>query len=114
MKNVVLIWLNDHAQILIASFIGGWIQVYFARKKKKVKFSFLDLVMNIIIAMFVGWGVSEISILMGKAEWATVAAMLASISSNSILNSYLNNEKSIWLQILRLKFNIKLDNKEKD
>ncbi len=114
MKNVVLTWLNDHAQILIASFIGGWIQVYFARKKKKVKFSFFDLIMNIVIAMFVGWGISEIAILMGKAEWATVAAMLASISSNSILNSYLNDEVSIWKQLLSLKFNIKLDDNKKE
>jgi len=114
MKNTVLTWLSEHAQILIASFIGGWIQVYFAKKRKNVKFSFFDLVMNILIAMFVGWGVSEIATLMNKAEWATVAAMLASISSNSILNTYLNNEKGIWRQILQLKFNIKLDDKEKD
>ena len=114
MKDTVITWLNDRAQILIASFIGGWIQVYFARKRKKVKFSFLDLIMNIVIAMFVGLGISEIAILLNKSEWATVAAMLGSISSNSILNSYLNNEKSIWLQIFKLRFNIKLDDKEKD
>lgn len=114
MKNIVITWLSEHAHILIASFIGGWIQVYFAKKKKKVKFSFLDLVMNIVIAMFVGWGISEIAVLINKPEWAMVAAMFGSISSNSILNTYLNNEKSIWLQIFKLRFNIKLDDKEKD
>lgn len=114
MKNTVLVWLSEHAQILIASFIGGWIQVYFAKKKKKVKFDFFDLVMNIVIAMFVGWGVSEVMIIKNLEEWAMTAAMLSSISSNSILNTYLNNEKGFWKQILPFNFNIKSDDKEKD
>lgn len=112
MKNTVVIWLTDHAQILIASFIGGWIQVYFAKKKKKVKFDFFDLVMNIVIAMFVGYGMSLAMVAIHKEEWAMVAAMLASISSNSLLNTYLNNEKGFWKQFIPFNFNSKSDDKE--
>lgn len=114
MKSTVLTWLSEHAQILIASFIGGWIQVYFAKKKKKVKFDFFDLVMNIVIAMFVGYGVALSMAAVHKEEWAMVAAMLASISSNSILNTYLNNEKGFWKQLLPFNFNFKSDDKEKE
>lgn len=114
MKDTIMTWINDHAEILIASFIGGWIQIYYTKKnkkKKKIKFSFTDLIMNLVIAMFIGWGMAEVMGLIDKKEWATVIAMLASISSNSILNTYLNNEKGFWKQLLSLKFNIKLDDK---
>lgn len=114
MKNTVLTWLNEHAPILIASGLGGWIQIYFTKKKTKKKTSFFDLVMNILIALFVGWGASEIATLLHREEWAIIVAMLTGISSNSILNTYLNNEVSIWKQILSLRFNINISDKEKD
>ena len=109
MKNTFIHWATENAPIFLGSFVGGWIQIYFIKKKGSVVLTWFLVIMNLFMALFVGYWAAHAATAFGKPEWAVFIASWSAIASNSILNLYNNNKTMIWKQIVGRRFNLKDD-----